>query len=154
MGDPKNASTDMGSCFVAGPYGETTINNRFNNIQNIKKMMDNLGLKFTHVIIQIGRADAKQNTSKENYIQSFNALKQGLNDIGIDAKIIMTRISRSDGTTNQNIIDAQNEIVNRDEDVFLGPNLDMVGEEYRYDGVNFNKAGLIKVAELYSEFVR
>jgi len=142
------------NCFVAGPYGETMQNNRFAYIANVKKWMTNLGYKFTHVIVDVGRADAKAETSKENYIRSFNSFKQGLRDLGIDAKIILTRVSYADGKSNPEIIAAQDEIINRNDDVYPGPNLDMIGEEYRYDGVNFNKDGLIKAATLYNEFVR
>jgi len=142
------------SCFTSGPYGETVQNNKFNHIRDIKKSMDNLGYKFTHVIIQIGIGDAIAGTSKENYIANINELIQGLRDIGINAKIVVARSTYYQGTVSEEIRNAQTEVIDPDNDIVPGPDLDTLGEEYRYDGINWNEAGLKKVAELYNEYLR
>ncbi|MEB3273047.1 MAG: sialate O-acetylesterase [Prochlorothrix sp.] len=106
----------------------------------------------THVLWHQGEADAYTwNTPPALYQQRFRQLVQALRAMGITAPIYLclaTRFQELD--RHEPLRRAQRELT-QDPGVYRGPDTDMLGSDYRYDGAHFSTAGLDRFADLWLE---
>ena len=102
------------------------------------------------VLWQQGEADAARGTALSDYLAAFEALRGQLRAAGVAAPVVMARSSRcrrADGTV---IRDAMRQLAAAHPDLRLGPDLDTLGDAYRFDGCHFNAAGLWEAADAWA----
>lgn len=117
-----------------------------NGLWNIDALTD-----YDLILWHQGETDTLYNTSKEDYIASFLKLRQNIRALGIDAPFLVARASHYKGQTSQDVIDAQNYLIDNHDDIKEGAETDTLGSEYRYDDIHFNERGLINHSKLWLE---
>jgi len=122
------------------------------NFQRIVSLV-NQGFEFTHVLFHQGSCDTRS-ILKEDYKKYFLEMKNGLRNLGIIAPIYLGRASYIYGVVDSQVTDAQNELINENDDILMGANTDVLGAEYRYDDSHFNEQGLIKHAQLWNDLIK
>jgi hypothetical protein len=120
-------------------------------IQRIREAKP-MGLTFTHLLWHQGESDALSKTSKIAYQKSFHAMLDSIRREGVTAPIYVSVATRCNKERpNRTIQEAQTELVNPSEGIYAGPNTDILGLEYRYDGCHFTDEGLQEAALLWLE---
>ena len=104
------------------------------------------GFSFTHVLLGIGENDGLSNTSSTDYQNYFVQFKNDLRNLGVSAPIYISQTSYVSPSTNSNVTTAQLNIVAAYSDVYAGPNTDVYGSGFRWDGLHFNTSGLTALA--------
>lgn len=110
------------------------------------------GFEPTHMLWHQGESDYA--TPGEIYKAEFRAMLGNIRAQGVDAPIFVSVATWYNNIINQEIEQAQRELVNPEADIFAGPDTDRLGIPYRYDGSHFNEAGLTRFAELWVEALR
>ncbi len=105
-----------------------------------------------------GESDLALETSTEEYAQRLSEVINASRDVaGWELPWIVARASYLPSFSNESlalIIDAQQLVINNDPLTYEGPYTDdMIGEEWRYDTVHFNEAGLIEHAVRWDESI-
>jgi len=120
------------------------------------KTLSEQGFKFTHIIFHQGESDAKTmlDTHPNDYKYMFIQMLKGIRSLGIDAPIYVARASYILGVIDTDITNAQTELIETYSDIFPGPSTDLLGSEYRYDDVHFNKEGLIEHANMWNNSIK
>ncbi len=115
------------------------------------------GIQITHVLWQQGESDASAGTSKEQYMAAFEEMVKSMRDAGVGAPVyvaLTTRCGRPKPAAAA-IRSAQAAVVDPSHNVFAGPDIDALGEEYRQaDECHLNEAGLERSAALWLERLR
>lgn len=96
--------------------------------------------RYTHVLICIGESDGLAGTTTAQFKADFARVQSDLLALGISAPIFLSRTSYGGSTTYPTIIQAQNEIINENANVYAGPNTDSYTG--RHDGLHFNSPTL------------
>jgi Carbohydrate esterase, sialic acid-specific acetylesterase len=112
--------------------------------------LKNKQLTITHLLWHQGEQDAYLKTSKQEYKRMFLDMLSSIRKQGVNAPIyvsIATRCQKERG--NLEIQQAQGELVDRPMGIYPGPNTDLLGFAYRYDGCHFSDEGLKQVAALW-----
>jgi hypothetical protein len=120
-------------------------------IQRIREIKP-MGLTFTHLLWHQGESDALNKTAKTAYQEAFHAMLDSIRKEGVTAPVyvsVATRCNRE--RPNRTIQEAQTELVSPLEGIYAGPNTDILGLEYRYDGCHFTDEGLHHAALLWLE---
>ena len=104
----------------------------------------------THVVFQQGEKDTMLKTSKEKYISSFLSLHYSVIDLIGDLPWIICESSYRFGETSTEVTVAQEQLAHSLSRATLGPNLDLLGTEYRTDNTHFNDRGLVEFANALS----
>jgi hypothetical protein len=110
------------------------------------------GLTLTHLLWHQGEADAHLKTSTSAYKTMFAAMLASIRKRGVKAPIyvsIATRCARQG--PDEQIRQAQQELVNGAHGIYEGPDTDTLGLGDRYDGCHFSDEGLEKFAQLWLE---
>lgn len=122
----------------------------------LKAIVDtqNAGLEITHLFWHQGESDAYTlNTARETYQQHFQQMLASIRNRGVSAPIYVCVATRfAEMPRHAEIRAAQLGLVNN-EDIFLGPDTDPLGHEYRYDGAHFSTKGLEKFADLWKDIL-
>jgi hypothetical protein len=114
--------------------------------------VQSLGLPITHVLWHQGEKDAMLRTSKHAYKQMFMAMASSIRQHGVTAPIYVSVATRCYKLRAQEEIrQAQQELVDVAKGIYAGPDTDTVGWGYRYDGCHFSDEGLERCAELWLE---
>ncbi len=110
------------------------------------------GLDVTHLLWHQGEADNLLGTSQDAYRERFLRLLGSVRSQGVDAPIYVSTATRykSKGP-NEELRQAQLELVDAARGVVAGPDTDALGGVYRYDGTHFNDDGLDAFADLWLE---
>ncbi|MDP5119990.1 MAG: sialate O-acetylesterase, partial [Spirosomaceae bacterium] len=117
----------------------------FNSLRNsIQQYTHMLGVRA--ILFHQGESDTYINVSKENYINRMQeVIKQVRQQTQKEMPFVLARVSRFRETlVYQPVIDAQNEVIAQDANVFAGPNTDGISD--RFDNVHFSPSGLRLVA--------
>jgi lysophospholipase L1-like esterase len=110
------------------------------------------GLPITHVLWHQGEKDAMLHTSKQAYKQMFMDMVASIRRHGVTAPIYVSVATRCQKVRAQEEIrQAQQELVDMDEGIYAGPDTDTLDWSYRYDGCHFSDEGLERCAELWLE---
>jgi lysophospholipase L1-like esterase len=114
--------------------------------------VQNHGLPITHVLWHQGEKDAMLHTSKQAYKQMFMDMVSSLRQHGVMAPIYVSVATRCQKVRAQEEIrQAQQELVDIDNGIYAGPDTDTLDWYYRYDGCHFSDEGLERCAELWLE---
>jgi hypothetical protein len=101
------------------------------------------GIPLTHLLWHQGESDAGRGTPPADYVARFHSMLETFRSRGIDAPVLVSvatlcRAHRPDDV----IRDAQRSLVNPELGIFAGPDTDLLGYAYRYDGCHFSTEGL------------
>ncbi|MDF7797965.1 sialate O-acetylesterase [Pontiellaceae bacterium B1224] len=130
------------------------------NYPNLKTAVQALGINgFRAVLWHQGERDNKRDTSTADYVMRLESvIAQSRMDAGWNIPWLVAQASYVDLGFDQNIIDAQLDVIANNLHVFAGPDTDELvgndpdtGEAYRHDDVHFSVSGLMTHAELWFE---
>ncbi len=117
-------------------------------IQEVQKK----GFTFTHLLWHQGESDARRSTSPADYKRMFQNMLGSIRQQGISAPIFVSVATLCySNKVSSRIQHAQEELVNSEERILPGPNMDSLGLAYRYDGCHFSNEGLDASARLWFE---
>jgi hypothetical protein len=111
-------------------------------------------LAVSAVLWQQGEADAREGTSNEVYAAALTILIHRLRDHGISGPVLLARSTRCRNAGSEDIRRAVARVAQKEPDVFLGPDTDALGDEFRSDGCHFNDAGRQRVADAWLKVLR
>lgn len=102
------------------------------------------------ILFHQGESDTFLSTSQVNYVSRLQSLiRQLRQDSQKDISFVVARVSRFNATSSyQPVIDAQNQVIAEDTNVFSGPNTDGISD--RYDNIHFSPSGLRSVADAWN----
>jgi hypothetical protein len=110
------------------------------------------GLTITHLLWHQGETDAGLNTSRSAYKTMFLAMLASIRERGVTAPIYVSVATRcSKQGPDEEIRQAQQELVDPVRGIYAGPDTDTLGFCDRYDGCHFSDGGLEKYAQLWLE---
>lgn len=111
------------------------------------------GLHATHVLWHQGENDARR-MAKDEYVQQFGSVLQGLRDAGIDAPVFVAVATICGNRGSDAIRAAQREIPRRFANVLAGPDTDRIDRlRWRRDGCHFSAEGLDHHAEAWRRVI-
>jgi hypothetical protein len=133
-----------------------------NKIDTAFSSLHNTSLKLDAILWHQGESDNLLNTDTEDYISMFEELRKNLRAYS-KASIYIARASYYYGEESlvkeskgidSSIINAQDQIILKYEDVKKGPNTDLLDKAYhRYDGIHFSILGLEEHAKMWYEAI-
>lgn len=110
------------------------------------------GLTITHLLWHQGESDALLKTSKSTYKIMFLDMLLSIRKQGVNAPIYVSVATRCQKQLpDEQIRQAQQELVNPAQGIYGGPDTDKLGFGDRYDGCHFSTEGLEKFAQLWLE---
>jgi hypothetical protein len=113
------------------------------------------GLTITHMLWQQGESDAEDGTTQSDYVRLFHEMLASIRAAHVDAPVyvaVATHLwGRRHGRQIAAIQDAQGELVDEAHGIRRGPNIDTLGNRYRYDGGHLSEEGLMRAAQLWLE---
>jgi hypothetical protein len=86
---------------------------------------------------------------KTSFIEYYNRLRNTILKLRITnptTPIFISRASYAFGEVSENVIDAQNQIIEDMNNVYAGPNTDVYGKDYRFDNIHFNDKAIRLIA--------
>jgi Carbohydrate esterase, sialic acid-specific acetylesterase len=111
-------------------------------------------LPITHLLWHQGEQDAILKTSKEEYKKMFLDMLSSIRNQGVNAPIYVSISTRCGKEWDREIQQAQGELVDRSKRIYTGPNTDLLGSAYRYDGCHFSDEGLEQAATLWLQALK
>ncbi len=124
--------------------GSSIENWSYNELENINAL-DYYDLILWHQ----GETDTLIGTTSEQYTSWFQQVKQNLRNRNITAPIVMAKASYAYGLTSESVIEAQSFLIAEYDDIIEGPNTDVIGIEFRYDDIHFNRSGLVLHCDMW-----
>lgn len=110
-----------------------------------------------------GESDNLHNTTRSDYVASFESLLSSLQEKGVDAPLFLAIASYQPGKEaltqkslgcDTSIQNAQKQLIAQHEQLFEGANTDqLIMAHHRYDGVHFSVTGLQQHASLWLEAI-
>lgn len=112
-------------------------------------------LRFTHLLWHQGESDAVLGTSAEDYQRRFLGMLKAIRALGVDAPAFVAIATRcGQYPPNETIRAAQVGLADPKLGIYLGPDTDQLGPEYRYDGCHFSDLGLEAHAEMWLQVIQ
>lgn len=111
------------------------------------------GLKPTHILWHQGETDAVEHTPKKHYMELFRLMLAGIRAQGVKAPIYVSVATYLDKTTNEDIKQAQRQLIDPKAGILPGPDTDRLGPELRFDRVHFSDTGLERFALMWAESI-
>jgi len=170
-GDRSNVATRVGDLLVrravydrvllvpiayGGTYmAEWTANGRmFPRLTQSLKRLRGAGISVTHALWQQGEAEgALADADGSAWSSHFKEMVLSLRRHAISAPIFVAQCTLCSGTPNERIRAAQRAVVAPSSGIFAGPDMDVIGQDQRWDGCHFSTAGLENAAELWFNVV-
>ena len=118
--------------------------------------LKSLGFSTTHILWHQGESDMKNGTTTAEYKERFLDMLNSMRKNGINAPIYVALASRYGRQTSKEVIDAQKQLTEEYDDIFEGPNTDIIDrlEERTEDGQRFTEIGLEKHANAWIEALK
>lgn len=122
--------------------------NYHSRILEANEELTSLGFPITHILWHQGESDMKNGTTTAQYKERFLDMLNNMRKNGISAPIYVALASRYGRETSQEVINAQKQLAEEHDDIFQGPNTDIIDrlEERTEDGQRFSEIGLEKHA--------
>ncbi len=158
LGDLLAQSLDIPVGFLSVGYGGSSVSEwqpEATHYPKLKQALELLGKNgFRAVLWHQGETDAYNQMPTEQYVDLLsNLIAQSRDDAGWDVPwgvALATYCSQIPEEDRPPIIAAQQQVIDGDPLVFLGPYTDaLIGPEWRYDNCHFNEAGLREHARLW-----
>lgn len=126
----------------------------FPRLAAVQKAMASKGLKPTHVLWHQGEGDARW-TTKDDYVDRFTRMLEGLRRLGIDAPVYVATASVCGHPGSDAIRAAQRQLAATLPNVHSGPNTDELDRlRWRRDGCHFSAEGLELHAQAWVEALK
>jgi hypothetical protein len=114
------------------------------------------GIHLTHILWQQGEAEANlscgENIAAE-WMEEFHKIANIIRNEHVDAPIYVAQATICHGGRSEIIRGAQMAVVRPEQGIFAGPDLDVLGAKYRWDGCHFSVSGMDKAADLWLEAI-
>ena len=107
----------------------------------------------THILLWIGERDAELGTSPESFHLALCAIIETFRSFGWTAPIYVARSTFRHGVVSDSLRAVQTGLVQHCDGVALGPDTDILGLAYRYDGIHFTSDGLSAAANLWYDHI-
>jgi hypothetical protein len=122
----------------------------FPRLTQTLKRLRRVGISVTHALWQQGEAEgALPNADGSVWVSHFKEMVVTLRQYAISAPIFVAQGTGFGGASGDRIRAAQRAVVTPSAGIFAGPNVDVIGQDERWDGCHFSTAGLEKAAELW-----
>jgi len=146
-GSPMVSWTQQGVGRIHGNY--------FQRVVEAVRELDSLDLGVTHILWHQGEQDMSFGTTTEQYKDMFLDMLEGIRRLGVKAPIYVARASFCQGRESSRVIRAQNELIEEYDDIFQGPNTDLINlAKQRIDsGCHFSEIGLDEHALQWSDLI-
>jgi hypothetical protein len=116
--------------------------------------MFSAGMSPDYVLWQQGEGNKpKSQHDIERYTMDVRAIVQSLRRSGSKAPFFVALTTICGGTPYEPTRQAQRAAISPELGIFLGPDTDALGPEFRYDGCHFNRDGQIRQAELWVDAI-
>jgi Carbohydrate esterase, sialic acid-specific acetylesterase len=166
-GDRSNVATRLGDLLVKGAvydrvllvpiaYGGTymaewTAKGRmFPRLTRTLKRLRRSGISVTHALWQQGEAEgALPNADGSAWVSQFREMVVTLRQYAMSAPIFVAQATAYGGASSDRIRAAQRAVVAPSAGIFAGPDMDVIGQDERWDACHFSTAGLERAAELW-----
>jgi hypothetical protein len=127
----------------------------FQRIRNAKTELDAQNIALTHLFWHQGETDGKLGTSKNEYKTMFTDMLNGIRQLNIDAPLYLAVATRCRGPIVQEVHDAQLELIQDRNDVFMGANTDTISDmDDRYNCCHFSESGIKKHTDLWMQAIQ
>ena len=132
-------------------YKGRLFGNYHSKILEAYEEMNDMGLPITHILWHQGESDTINKTTKEEYKESFLDMLDNMRKHGLKAPIYVAQASRYGKKTSEDVVQAQVELSLEREDIFAGPNTDIIDsfDDRTEDGQRFSEQGLEKHANAW-----
>ena len=126
------------------------------NVRIAERLMPLAALGFAPdaVLFHQGETDAKEGTSKDDYLDRLSAVVASVRSMGVDAPFLAAVASYCYGRRSVNISAAQRAAVDPARGIYAGPNTDeLTGPRFRFDDCHFSNIGLDRTADLWMDAI-
>jgi len=129
-------------------YKGRLFGNYHSKILEAHEEMNAMDIPITHILWHQGESDTINKTTKIEYKESFLDMLNNMRKHGIEAPIYVAQASRYGKKTSEDVVQAQVELSLECENVFAGPNTDIIDsfDDRTEDGQRFSELGLEKHA--------
>ena len=107
----------------------------------------------THLLWHQGESEVTAGTSQQEYEITFKRIVESLRDHGVYAPIFVSVASRCHNNGSDSIRAAQRQLPEPWFNLFPGPDTDVLGDDYRFDGCHFSDKGLAAHAEMWCDIL-
>jgi hypothetical protein len=108
------------------------------------------GLPLTHLLWHHGESDARADTPQAEYVRIFHAMLESIRSRGVHAPVLVSVATLCQAERpDESLREAQKSLVDERTGIFAGPDTDLLGYAYRYDGCHFSKEGLEEYADAW-----
>lgn len=121
--------------------------------QRIHQLQD-AGLPPTHILWHQGEADNSLKTSSEVYKEALMSIIRSVRQQGMEGPFVVAVTSFNGQADSSQVRSAQQTFATGFANVFVGPDTDRLGAEFRHDGLHWNQAGITEVAKLWVRALR
>lgn len=118
--------------------------NYHSRILGANEELKSLGFSITHLLWHQGETDTVNGTTTVEYKEQFLDMLNNLRKNNITAPVYVALASRYRKQTSQDVINAQKQLIHEQNDIFQGPNTDIIDkiDERTEDGQRFSETGL------------
>jgi hypothetical protein len=162
LGDLLAERLDIPIGFISVGWGGTRVDQWLPGLNLYPRLRDALAVVEPNgaraVLWHQGEADASTGTPAPTYAERLSLVIAGSRrDAGYDLPwgvALVSFLPGGDAERMAAVVAGQRSVIDSDPLVFEGPNTDdLVGEEWRHDGIHFNEAGLREHARRWSEVI-
>jgi hypothetical protein len=116
------------------------------------KLLGRARIKLTHILWQQGEAEANRECADPDgilWVLNFSKIAHAIRAKGINAPIYVARCTVCHGSPCDIIRKAQADVIQPNQGIFAGPDLDTIGNDQRWDGCHFSGHGMDIAADLW-----
>ncbi len=136
-------------------YQGKLFGNYHEKILQSNEELKSLGFPITHILWHQGESDTINETTTLEYKEQFLNMLSNMRKNGINAPIFVAQASRYGKKTSSDVIHAQIQLAEEHDDIFKGPNTDIIDkiQERTDDGQRFSELGLEKHANAWLDIL-
>ncbi|HIP14813.1 MAG TPA: hypothetical protein EYG74_04920 [Sulfurimonas autotrophica] len=128
----------------------------YSRVTKAQEELGEMGFKVSHILFHQGESDTQNRTTTIAYKKSFLTMLDSMREDGIKAPIFVALASRYGFLTSEDVILAQKQLIEENEDVLEGPNtdsLDSFNDRLPNGGANMTSVGVEKHAQLWFDIL-
>jgi len=132
-------------------YKGRLFGNYHSRILEADNELKSLGFTITHILWHQGETDTINGTTTSEYKERFLDMLKSMRKNGINAPIYVAEASRYGKKTSKEVVLAQKQLVEENDDILKGPNTDIIDrlDDRTDDGQRFTAMGLEKHANAW-----
>ena len=133
--------------FINIAYGGSSVSSwneggtNYSYLNSTLEMLKDMNISLTHVFWHQGETDAMIGTTEEQYYDRFINIRNNIREYS-EAPIFVAKATYCNNSINLSIVEAQTMLSSVNEDIFPGPNTDLINNDFRRpDKCHFNYYG-------------